>query len=123
MLDVMIGIFIFVGVIAVTTLLFSGWAVYGVIRVLASGLDALFSSSSPASSRTPLPGHAAGQSHCPRSRCHASNPPGAAFCRRCGSRLTANGAGVPLATPTQRRQVFATPAPARTAKPAHRDYA
>lgn len=76
MLDVMIGIFIFVGVIAVTTLLFSGWAVYGVIRVLASGLDALFSSSSPASSRTPLPGHAAGQSHCPRSRCHASNPPG-----------------------------------------------
>jgi len=114
MLDVMIGIFIFVGVIAVTTLLFSGWAVYGVIRAVASGIGALVSSSPSGSSRPALTGQTAGQTRCPRARCHANNPPGATFCRRCGSKLLGNAAAVRM-PPPQRRQAFATTAPARAA--------
>jgi hypothetical protein len=124
MLDAMIGIFIFVGIIAVTTLLFSGWAVYGVIRAIASGIGALISSSSsPASSGATLAGQGTGQARCPRARCHANNPPGATFCRRCGCNLSGNTVGVPMARPPQRRQAFATPAPARAGNGSHGNYA
>jgi len=124
MLHVMIGIFVFVGIIAVTALLFSGWAVYGVIRAIASGISALISSSAPAATlrgtgqapRSSMTGPSAGQVRCPRARCHAGNPTGARFCRRCGSNLLASAA-VEISMPVpQRRQVFATPAPARAAK-------
>ena len=115
MLDVVIGIFIFVGVIAVTTLLFSGWALYGVIRVIASGFSALIGSSPRRAPRPMMMGPVPGQVRCPRDRCHAHNPPGAAFCRRCGSKLL--GSAVALSMPPQRLgQKFATPAPARSAK-------
>jgi len=114
MVDVIIAIFIFIGVIAVTTLLFSGWAVYGVIRAVASGIRALFSSAS-AGSRPALPGQPAVQARCPRARCHASNPPGARFCRRCGSNLMGNA--VRMLTPPlpPRRQGLAAPPPTRAA--------
>lgn len=121
MLDVVIGIFIFVGVIAVTTLLFSGWAIYGVIRAVVSGIGALISSSSSPSSRPALTGEGAGQTRCPRARCHAHNPPGATFCRRCGCSLTGNAGRVP-ALPPQRRQVFAASAAARAASAPQRNY-
>jgi hypothetical protein len=118
MIHFAIIIFLFVGITAVTALLFSGWAIYGVIRAIITGIGALISSSTPTAASTRLQGtvpgqppraamtgQSAGHLRCPRARCHANNPATASFCRRCGSRLAGNAVGV--TTPPPRRQEFA----------------
>jgi hypothetical protein len=102
----MIGIFVFVGIIAVTALLFSGWALYGVIRAIVGGIGALISSPEPRRPQPALTGRPDGHARCRRDRCHAQNPPGAGFCRRCGASLSGSPVGLSSA-PTQ---VFAAPA-------------
>src|SRR5271165_4288841 len=105
MLDFAIGIFIFIGIIAVTALLFSGWALYGVIRAVITGVGRLFYSPSPARSPS-LPLQPGGTNRCPRTRCHATNPANALFCRRCGCSLAAAALGAGAAQ--RHRQSFAT---------------
>ena len=111
MVHVMIGIFIFVGVIAVTTLLFSGWAVYGVVRAIARGITALVS---PLRPRRPdcAGGTGRGANSLSAGTVSRRQPAGrrsaggaGAVCRGC------HGAGEP--PPERRQQVVCHPAPAR----------
>jgi hypothetical protein len=124
MIHFAIIIFVFVGITAVTALLFSGWAIYRVFRAIITGIGALISSSTPISGATPsqpigpgqapraaMAGSSAGHLRCPRARCHANNPATARFCRRCGSGLVGNA--VRLTTLSQRRQEFTARSTAR----------
>lgn len=72
---------IFVGVIAVTAVLFGGWVVVVTARLLGRLLSALLGHHDQTATR------AAESRPCPRVRCQASNPIGAKFCRRCGRSL------------------------------------
>ncbi len=82
-LPFVIIVFIVIVVIAVAVLLFGGWIIVSIFRLLARGLFGS-SASGPgrrfASPPTPFV-------RCQRQRCHANNPAGARFCRRCGVSL------------------------------------
>ena len=87
MYEVVVTILIFIGVIAVTVVLFAGWLVVSLMRGLTRLLmgtsrpsargQALFAATSPDRIR------------CARARCHAENPQRGRFCRRCGYSLEA----------------------------------
>jgi hypothetical protein len=83
-----VTIFIFFGVIVVTALLFGGWLIYTIIRLIFRGFGALIGggmSDDPAPPR--LQG---GQGlRCSNARCRNFNPNTAQFCRRCGAALPA----------------------------------
>lgn len=73
-------ILMFFGVIATTALVFCVWLVVGIVKLIARGMAALFGP------LPPMPGVTDGIA-CRIELCGASNPAGARFCRRCGSRL------------------------------------
>ena len=88
MYEVFVTILIFIGVIAVTALLFGGWLIVAVAR----GLTRLLIGGEPAAAHRPVFGPTApNRVRCARPRCHAENPLGVRFCRRCGTSLV-NGA-------------------------------
>ena len=85
MYEAIVTILIFIGVIAVTVLLFGGWLVValvkGVVRALGGGPPARPGYSALATTPDKV--------RCLRARCHAENPRGGRFCRRCGYSLEA----------------------------------
>src|SRR5688500_1896 len=85
MYEAVVTVLIFIGVIAVTVLLFGGWLVVARGRGvgLALGGGPAGPSGYPALATTP------DQGRCLRPGCHAENPRGGLFCRRCGTSLEA----------------------------------
>lgn len=80
----LVTILVFVGVIAVTALIFVIWAIATIIRLFARAFRTLFD--------VPRPRHSAMTNPlvkrtCPNRQCKAPNPMGARFCRRCGRDL------------------------------------
>jgi hypothetical protein len=73
--------FLFLGVIAITAVVFGVWVIVNVFRFVLRGFMGLFCCHSPQHS---LIGPTV---HCPRRGCHAVNPVSARFCRRCGREL------------------------------------
>src|SRR5262245_34319639 len=78
-------ILVFVGVIAVTALIFGVWIVSMLVRTVARGVGAIFSPDR-GSRLPPMPSATRGVI-CANSNCRATNPEMARFCRRCGSEL------------------------------------
>jgi hypothetical protein len=77
--------FIFFGVIAVTALLFGGWVIFTIVRLILRGLAALFEApSAPQSITQSAPAQGA---RCGNPKCLMTNPTTAQFCRRCGSAM------------------------------------
>lgn len=78
------AIFVAIAVIGVTAVLFGGWILVTVMRGLGQAINLLLGPTSPpprlAAPRT-------GAVRCPRARCHAENPVGVQYCRRCGRSL------------------------------------
>jgi hypothetical protein len=86
-MDVFGAIFVAIAVIGVTAVLFGGWIVVAVMRGLGQAVNLLVGGGQ---SRLPAqPGVSANGVRCPRARCHAENPAGVQFCRRCGRSLVA----------------------------------
>ncbi|MDQ3441968.1 MAG: hypothetical protein M3478_16675 [Planctomycetota bacterium] len=86
MFDPIITILIFIAVIAITAVLFGGWLIVAVIRLISRLLMAPFRASTEPESTLILPGDATATTiRCPNDRCRAENPATASFCRRCGS--------------------------------------
>jgi hypothetical protein len=74
-------VFIFFIVIALTAVIFFGWIVFTIVRLIIGGIQALF-----------IPDHRSRAAVTPGVRCQtrgcfAVNPPQARFCRRCGRAL------------------------------------
>ncbi len=76
--DILIGIFLFIALVVVASLLFGGWVLYTIVRLIGRGLMAL---------RRSGPHHGAFALTCTRPGCRADNPTVARFCRRCGAGL------------------------------------
>jgi ribosomal protein L40E len=72
-------LFVFMGVIVVSAVIFGLWVVLTVLKFLFRGIVGLFVSDAPPLPPTALP--------CPRRGCQAINPMAARFCRRCGQEL------------------------------------
>jgi hypothetical protein len=88
--DLVFTILVFIGVISVTALLFGGWLVMTLVRLVRRVLN------------PPRPAVLGmGQPVCPNPGCRAPSPTNARFCRRCGSRLTI---GQPVAVTAARVQ-------------------
>ena len=85
MYEAVVTILIFIGVIAVTVLLFGGWLVVSLVKavVRALGGGQLAHGGYSALATTP------DKVRCFRARCHAENPRDGRFCRRCGYSLEA----------------------------------
>jgi len=75
--------FVAIAVISVTAILFGGWAVVTLLRVVFRGFAAIFGDSSPRS----LEMRNRSEKICPHYGCGAGNPVAAQFCRRCGRQL------------------------------------
>ena len=84
-MESVVTVIIFVGVIAVTALLFGGWVVISLIRLVFRGIGAI-------ASPPPVPQQRAianGGVRCANAKCRHVNPAVAQFCRRCGGALPA----------------------------------
>jgi hypothetical protein len=92
--------FIFIAVIAITALLFGGWVVFSLLRLVLRGIGAvLMPSPQPVARPLQRPGHPPQPLPPPQSAmdpqglrcihngCHQMNPTTAHFCRRCGRAL------------------------------------
>jgi hypothetical protein len=75
-MEFLLTVAIFVAVMAVTGLLFGGWVIVTIARIIGTVLGGRRRAFS------------AGVL-CPNARCRQSNPAGAAYCRRCGRSLDA----------------------------------
>jgi|SRR3954451_17144495 hypothetical protein len=78
--------FIFFGVIAVTALLFGGWVIFTIVRLILRGVGALFDVPT-ANPPPPLTQSAPQGARCGNPKCRSNNPATAQFCRRCGSAM------------------------------------
>ena len=79
-------ILIFVGVIAITALLFGVWIIVAIARVIYRIISSMFA----LPSMPPMPVVRAGHTiRCTNDRCNGQNPAAARFCRRCGTALDA----------------------------------
>ena len=80
-------ILVFVGVIAITALLFGVWIIVAIARVFFRIVGTIFA---PATRLPPMPDVRASQTvRCTNDRCNGQNPAAARFCRRCGTALEA----------------------------------
>jgi hypothetical protein len=96
-MDVFGAIFVAIAVIGVTAVLFGGWILVGLMRGLGQAINLLVGGGAPRR----LPARPAGEGNivrCPRARCHADNPAGVQFCRRCGRSLVAEEPVAPRPT-------------------------
>jgi hypothetical protein len=91
-------VFIFIGVTALTALLFGGWVIFTILRLIMRGLIAIFDPRAASARPLQRPGAAPGLPPLPASNfpqglrcshegCHQMNPTTAHFCRRCGRAL------------------------------------
>lgn len=93
MYDLIVIILIVFGVIAVASLIFGAWLLVVIARGLGRAFGLFASRQQPPDAgylqqaRGLLPPPRPGQVWCDRQRCHATNPDGVGFCRRCGSQL------------------------------------
>lgn len=86
-------IFLFFVAMAITAVIFFGWIVITTLKVLRSGLVALFAPAQSYSTARPSQAGAARQVvRCENRGCGATNPGNARFCRRCGRGLPAGAA-------------------------------
>lgn len=77
-------ILVFMGVIAITALLFGVWVIVGIVRIMGRIIGTIFGTPR----RPPMPiTRALPSVRCPNDRCHAMNPVNARFCRRCGQAI------------------------------------
>src|SRR4051794_8809494 len=81
-------ILVFMGVIAVTALVFGVWLIVTIARGILRGLGLMFDGG-PSQSAAQLRQNAASMNArmCGNDRCGAGNPAAARFCRRCGREL------------------------------------
>jgi len=84
MAEVIVTFFLFFAVTAVTALLFGGWVIISICRLVWRGISTM----------TGLPDHArlintsaSAMRACSNTRCKGMNPVSARFCRRCGQHL------------------------------------
>jgi hypothetical protein len=80
--EVVITLLIFAVVIVMTALLFGGWLIVSIIRLIFRALGAVFSPTPPMPRRVSVA--SAPLVTCPNARCRSANPIAARFCRRCG---------------------------------------
>jgi hypothetical protein len=100
-MDVFGAIFVAIAVIGVTAVLFGGWILVGLMRGLGQAINLLIGGGTVGPSRLAGPTRIAGNVvRCPRARCHADNPAGVQFCRRCGRWLRADQQAPPLRRPS-----------------------
>jgi len=84
--EVFVTLFLFVVVIMVTALLFGGWVIFMIIRLIVRALGAVFSPTPAPTRIVPLQGQSP-MVTCSNPRCRGPNPLAARFCRRCGVAL------------------------------------
>ncbi|MGH7178703.1 MAG: hypothetical protein ACREJC_15100 [Tepidisphaeraceae bacterium] len=75
-------VFVFFGVIAVTALLFGGWLIFVLVRLVVRGIASIVDPGTVESRPVVYEGLV-----CRNSQCRCVNPAGARYCRRCGGAL------------------------------------
>src|SRR5437870_695960 len=82
--EVFVTLILFVVVMVITALLFGGWVIFIILRLIFGGLAALFSATRCPRRFTTIPQATV---TCANPRCRGANPIAARFCRRCGVAL------------------------------------
>ncbi len=84
-------VLIFFAVIAISALLFGGWLVFAILRLVVRGVAACFGPVGQSNPRaTPTLNQQSTNGpylRCTQEKCRHGNPTGACFCRRCGTAL------------------------------------
>ena len=79
-MDIFVGILVVFGIALVGALIFGGWVIVAVVRLLARAAGALISPRTPVLPAAPFV-------RCGHTMCRADNPAKARYCRRCGRML------------------------------------
>ena len=85
--EIFFTIFLFFGVFVITAIVFGGWVVVSLAKIVIRGINQMLGPTKTVSILPP----SARTVKCPRDRCIADNPHDARFCRRCGQLLPGSG--------------------------------
>jgi ribosomal protein L40E len=80
-----VTILIFLGVIAISAVLFTVWLVWEIVRLVCTAIWRLVAGPPPPQQAIVM--KPANSITCPNPRCRSENPAAARFCRRCGSEV------------------------------------
>ena len=83
MAEVVVTFFLLAAVMMVTALLFGGWLIVSIIRLMFRAVGAVFKPLT----LNPIVGPTARAVICSNTRCRGANPATARFCRKCGVAL------------------------------------
>ena len=83
-MDIAIGILIVLGVIIVASLVFAGWVIVAVVRLIGRAIGMGEQPRNPSQPPRLAPSHSPRRVRCAHPKCRADNPESAHFCRRCG---------------------------------------
>lgn len=84
MAEIFFTLFLFIAITGITAVLFGGWLIFGIVRLIFRMFKAMLGGSTHY--RPIRLGNVALRA-CVNPRCKGSNPPEARFCRRCGHQL------------------------------------
>ena len=91
---ILITIFIFIAIMVISALVFGGWLIVSILRLLGKGIGTLLGlNHGPAPLLPPGPPHTV---RCAFEKCRAINADRARFCRRCGKVLNVAAPARPL---------------------------
>lgn len=82
-MSALVTILVFIAVIAITAVIFGGWIIFSIVRGIFGAVAWLLDAPRPQQAIA----HSSEGIRCANQRCHATNPAGARFCRRCGTVL------------------------------------
>jgi hypothetical protein len=91
---ILITIFVFVAIMVITALVFGGWLMISILRLLGRGIGALLGLNRQYP--PPLPPGPPHTIRCGFDKCRAINADRARFCRRCGKVLNVSASPRPL---------------------------
>jgi len=96
---IVIAILVFIAIMVITALVFGGWLMVSILRLLGKGIGALLGLNRPPQPLLPpAPPHMV---RCGFEKCRAINGERARFCRRCGKVLNMAAAPRPLPLPAR----------------------
>ena len=97
----LITILVFIVIMAITALVFSGWLIVSVLSLIGRGIGAVLGINRPShASLPPPPPHSV---RCGFEKCRAINADRARFCRRCGKVVGGETAGRERSVPPHGR--------------------
>jgi hypothetical protein len=89
---IILAIFLFIGIVTITAVIFGGWVILSIARLIGRVVGLVSESIAPSTQPIGMP--PPHLMRCDHANCRADNPKSARFCRRCGKPFQLQAAAV-----------------------------